>query len=97
MLVLSRKIGESIRIGAEIDLVVLDVSRGRVKLGFVGPKQIPIRRGEIEELPNTIKMEETVPAELPRPCSALPCSVMAGDGEKPAFAPLRAFRKVGGI
>jgi len=47
MLVLSRKAGETIRIGSSIDLVVLGVSHGRVKLGFAGPKQIPVRRGEL--------------------------------------------------
>lgn len=51
MLVLSRKAGETIRIGSSIELVVLGVSHGRVKLGFAGPKQIPVRRGELADAP----------------------------------------------
>lgn len=47
MLVLSRKTGESIRIGTEIDVVVLGVSKGRVRLGFTMPREIPVRRAEI--------------------------------------------------
>lgn len=46
MLVLSRKAGEKIRIGAEIDLVVLELSHRRVKLGFVAPKEIAMYRSE---------------------------------------------------
>ena len=49
MLVLSRKIGETIRIGAELDLVVLEVARGRVKLGFAGSRSVPVRRGELPD------------------------------------------------
>jgi len=47
MLVLSRKIGEAIRIGADVDIVILEVSRGRVRLGFSGPKTVPVRRTEL--------------------------------------------------
>lgn len=47
MLVLSRKAGESIRIGTEIEVVVLGVSKGRVRLGFELPQDIPVRRSEI--------------------------------------------------
>lgn len=86
MLVLSRKIGETIRIGAEIDLVVLDVSRGRVKLGFAGPRNVEVRRGELDGS----KLPAALPAGLPRPVSGI-----VGEADQPAMAPLRAFRKVG--
>ena len=47
MLVLSRKIGESIQIGDEIRLTVLSVSGQNVKLGIVAPAGIPVHREEI--------------------------------------------------
>ncbi len=50
MLVLTRKTGETIRVGAEIEVVVLEVTRGKVKLGFAGPRNIPIRRGKASPL-----------------------------------------------
>jgi len=81
MLVLSRKIGETIRIGEEIDLVVLDVSRGRVKLGFAGPRNVQVRRGELSDAPRT---EENAGA------SAVPPRVCA---ESSAGPPLRSFRQ----
>lgn len=47
MLVLSRKKGERIRIGDNVELVVLAVSHNRVKLGFSGPPDVWIHREEI--------------------------------------------------
>lgn len=44
MLVLSRKKGERIRIGKDIEVVVLEVRGNRVKLGFISPMNVNIRR-----------------------------------------------------
>ena len=49
MLVLSRKKGERIVIGGEIEVVVLDIQGDRVKLGFNGPLEVPIHRRELHE------------------------------------------------
>jgi carbon storage regulator len=47
MLVLSRKRGEAIMIGGDIEVTVLEVHRDRVKLGLRGPVEVPFRREEI--------------------------------------------------
>ena len=47
MLVLSRKAGERISIGPEIEVTVLGIHNGRVKLGFLGPPEVPIHREEL--------------------------------------------------
>ncbi len=47
MLVLSRKKGESIVIGDDIELTVLSVEGDTIKLGIQAPKQIEIFRKEI--------------------------------------------------
>ena len=47
MLVLSRKLGETIVINGDVTVTVLEVSGGRVRLGFNGPSSVPIHRGEI--------------------------------------------------
>ena len=49
MLVLSRKLGEQVRIGNDIVVTVVKLSGNRVRLGINGPKQVPIRRGELAE------------------------------------------------
>ncbi len=49
MLVLSRKISESISIGddEEIKITVLDVRGNQVRLGIAAPKEISVHREEI--------------------------------------------------
>ena len=47
MLVLSRKLGESIRIGDDIEIIVSHISNNRVKLSIAAPRNIVIRRTEI--------------------------------------------------
>jgi len=47
MLVLARKRGESIMIGEEVRIVVLEIRKHAVRLGIEGPKQIPVHRNEV--------------------------------------------------
>ncbi|WP_079527211.1 carbon storage regulator CsrA [Halobacillus hunanensis] len=47
MLVLNRKAGESIRIGDEIELKIVSVEGGQVKLGIDAPKHVEIHRQEV--------------------------------------------------
>lgn len=47
MLVLSRKSGERIVIGPNIELTVLDIRGDRVRLGFVAPRETSICRAEV--------------------------------------------------
>ena len=49
MLVLSRKKEESINIGENIKIKVLDVQGENVSLGIEAPRQIPVYRTEIHE------------------------------------------------
>ena len=47
MLVLSRKPGNAITIGADIEVTVLSVTNQRVKLGIRAPGEVRIVRGEL--------------------------------------------------
>lgn len=47
MLTLSRKIGESIMIGNDIEITILDVKGDQVKIGIDAPKAVPVYRKEI--------------------------------------------------
>jgi len=49
MLVLSRKLNEAIKIGQDIEIVVLEVHGDRVKLGFSAPPEVPIHRREVHD------------------------------------------------
>lgn len=47
MLVLTRKIKESIMIGNDIEITVLAVDGDQIKLGINAPKQVEIHRKEV--------------------------------------------------
>lgn len=44
MLVISRRIGEQIQIGDSIVITVIEIDRGKVKLGIEAPKDVSITR-----------------------------------------------------
>ena len=48
MLILQRKAGESLLIGEEIEISVLSVEAGRVRLAIEAPKSVPILRSELK-------------------------------------------------
>ncbi|HNR36202.1 MAG TPA: carbon storage regulator CsrA [Candidatus Hydrogenedentes bacterium] len=47
MLVLTRKENESIMIGADIEVKVLDLKESQVKLGIVAPRSVSVHRREV--------------------------------------------------
>ncbi len=49
MLVLTRKSGQSIRIGKDIIITVLENSASQIKLGINAPQEVPIHRSEVYE------------------------------------------------
>ncbi len=49
MLILSRKIGQSLVIGEQVVVRVLEVSGDNVKIGVEAPRDIPVHRQEIFE------------------------------------------------
>jgi carbon storage regulator len=47
MLALSRKVNESIMIGNDIEITILEVKGEQVKIGVKAPKSIPVYREEV--------------------------------------------------
>lgn len=58
MLVLSRKLGEKVYIGDNICITVVDIDRGKIRLGVEAPRDVPIYR------------QELLPPNHPRPGAA---------------------------
>ncbi len=70
MLVLSRKAGESIVIGDFITVTVVNVGRGRVRIGVDAPHSVRINRVEIaEQLPWSAGHDSTARRQ-PNPTAA---------------------------
>jgi carbon storage regulator len=49
MLVLARKFNESIMIGDEIEIIIIEIKNDQVKLGIKAPKRISVHRKEVYE------------------------------------------------
>jgi len=47
MLILQRKVGESVLIGREIEILVVDLEGGKVRLGITAPLEVSVHREEI--------------------------------------------------
>lgn len=81
MLILTRKIGEMIRIGDEVTVRVLAVRGGQVSLGFTAPQDVRIFREEV------LRDERPAPAEHDGAIAAR--EPMHGDRGTPAKPPAK--------
>ncbi|MFH1081242.1 MAG: carbon storage regulator CsrA [Pseudomonadota bacterium] len=50
MLILTRRLGESIAIGDDIRITFLDINGRQLRIGIEAPKNVPVHRGEIYRL-----------------------------------------------
>lgn len=57
MLVLSRKLGEKIYINENICITVVDIDRGKIRLGIEAPRNVPIFRQELVSDAPAVKPE----------------------------------------
>ena len=51
MLVLSRKLGEKIQISENITITVLEIDRGKIRLGIDAPRSVTVLRQELANQP----------------------------------------------
>jgi carbon storage regulator len=68
MLVIRRRCGESLMIGDDVEIEVLDCGPSHVKLGVHAPRQITILRKEIHltSLQNRLATGDLTPAQMTR-------------------------------
>ena len=67
MLILQRKAGESLLIGEKIEISVLSIEAGRVRLAIEAPRDVSILRSELKkavEVNREAASEEVSPLEL---------------------------------
>ena len=61
MLILARNVGETIVIGDDVKVVVMDVKGNQIKLGIDAPKDVAVNR---EEIHNRMLAEERAKQQL---------------------------------
>ena len=71
MLILSRRLGESIKIGDEVTVTILQVKGGQVRIGIDAPREIAVHREEIYQ---------RIANASPQASSITPAKVTAAQG-----------------
>ncbi len=66
MLVLSRKLGESVYIGEDIRITVVEIRGNQIRLGIEAPRNVPVYRQELLPLKPEEEAPEPPPAESPQ-------------------------------
>ncbi len=67
MLVLSRQRDESIMIGDDVEIIIVDVRGDKVRLGITAPKSIPVHRREIYDAIQREKSQKKEQEEQEKP------------------------------
>ncbi len=80
MLVLSRQRDETIVIGEDVEVTIVDIRGDKVRLGISAPKHVPVHRKEVFE---AIKRENRAAAEVrPQDVRGLRAPPPAQDGAR---------------
>lgn len=59
MLILTRKVGESLMIGDDVTVTVLGVKGNQIRIGVNAPREVPVHREELLQRGSNSAGEET--------------------------------------
>jgi len=68
MLILTRRVGQTVKIGDDVDVVVLGVKGNQIRIGITAPKNVPVHREEIFERLSQAS-NRLAKVDIPLPCS----------------------------
>jgi len=63
MLVLSRERKESIVIGEDIEITIVNIRKNKVRLGICAPEGVPVHRKEVYESIKGVEIENIQPQQ----------------------------------
>jgi len=87
MLIVTRRKGQRIVLGNDIEIVITDISRSGVKVGIVAPSSLTILRGEVKDAVEQAN-REALESSFSLPPMAAPSAEAASDS--PSDAPVAA-------
>ena len=67
MLVLTRRVGEVIRIGDDVSICILEIQRGQVRVAIDAPREIPVHREEVYQMVRDENRQAAVTAQSADP------------------------------
>lgn len=82
MLIVTRRKGQRIVLGPDIEIVVTDITRSGVKIGIVAPTSLTILRGEVKDAVEQAN-REALESSFDAPLAATPSAAL----EEPLVAP----------
>ena len=91
MLIVTRRKGQRIVLGNDIEIVISDISRSGVKIGIVAPSSLTILRGEVKDAVEQANRESLESSfSLPPPVAAPGDEVAVTSASDTAGAPATA-------
>ena len=86
MLIVTRRKGQRIVLGPDIEIVVTDISRSGVKIGIVAPTSLTILRGEVKDAVEQAN-REALESNFESPLAPAPTTAVSADS---VVAPVEA-------
>lgn len=59
MLILTRKVGESLLIGDDVSVTILNIRGNQIKVGIKAPNDVPVHREEIYQRIQEAKVQQS--------------------------------------
>lgn len=84
MLVITRKVDQSLVINGDIEVVVVGITKDGVRLGINAPRDVQIHRREVFEAIKAANVAAAVPVEVQDAAALLRAKMPTGNGKKPA-------------
>jgi len=86
MLIVTRRKGQRIVLGNDIEIVISDISRSGVKIGIIAPSSLTILRGEVKDAVEQANRESLESSFSVPPPAAVSADAVVAPSSEPSVA-----------